>query len=99
MTSGGIALPGGGNANDTWTSLSATQRTILEVAARAVNLDADYVFLPMFNRAPSLVALARRGITEHATPRLLTARGVALLRWRVSPAGDAWVTAWTEQHQ
>lgn len=28
-----IALPGGGNANDTWMLLSQSQRTVLEIAA------------------------------------------------------------------
>ena len=89
-----IALPGGGNAHDTWTSLSQSQRSVLEVAAGV----GDFVWVPLA-QARTLAALARRGLTERRLPRKLTERGAALVRWRSRPDGEAWVQAWTGQHQ
>lgn len=89
-----VALPGGGNAHDTWASLSRSQRTVLEVAAGVE----DYTRLPLA-QARTLEALARRGITDRRSPRNLTERGAALVRWRHSPEGEEWVQEWTGQHQ
>ena len=87
-------LPGGGYAERTWSSLSWSQRSVLEIALKAV----DWTLLPLA-QPRTLTALARRGITTYAWNRRLTDRGIALLRWRRSPAGEAWVTAWAAEHQ
>ena len=91
----GVALPGGGNAHDTWASLSQSQRTAIEIA---VHLH-DRVLIPMFIQPRTLAALARRGLTRHDIRRRLTERGEALARWRHSPEGQEWVQEWTGQHQ
>lgn len=58
----------------------------------------DFTWLP-FAQARTLAALARRGLTDRRLPRKLTERGSALVRWRRSPEGAAWVQEWTGQHQ
>ena len=87
-------LPGGNYAERVWVSLSQSQRAVLEIALSA----RDYYWLPLA-QARTLHALARRGITHRGSPRRCTERGMALIRWRGSEHGKAWVTAWAAERQ